>query len=283
MSRVCTHHPRVIPTADVKTIDDMRSAMTEQLSTPKSIKGQHLTGQIIAGLLPNIADALMKDDPALSPPSMMAAVFTQVADKAIASLMEETNAWEQTTTELFPMPPDELQQTCDAMAIELQRKLEEALNGSLPNLQSNPVFLEKKKEVDDNFNRPVKAMLKMNNERALTELAKTTIDSLTKDAKETLCEHLFTVITWKVVVAGPVLAYRDYQDRSTAVAGCELYRDEERTSFRTIQEQGPDATSYIEVVPTERFTLIVGDESSLVDDFDEHKFIGELQGALGVC
>ena len=257
--------------------------MTEQLSTPKSIKGQHLTGQIIAGLLPNIADALMKDDPALSPPSMMAAVFTQVADKAIASLMKETNAWEQTTTELFPMPPDELQQTCDAMAIELQRKLEEALNGSLPNLQSNPVFLEKKKEVDDNFNRPVKAMLKMNNERALTELAKTTIDSLTKDAKETLCEHLFTVITWKVVVAGPVLAYRDYQDRSTAVAGCELYRDEERTSFRTIQEQGPDATSYIEVVPTERFTLIVGDESSLVDDFDEHKFIGELQGALGVC
>jgi len=58
----------------VAKIDDLRRALAQQLSEPKLLNGHPLTGALIAGLMPELAEAMKSDAPALNPPSLMDSV-----------------------------------------------------------------------------------------------------------------------------------------------------------------------------------------------------------------
>lgn len=66
--------------AYVTKIDSLRGELASQLEQPKLIDGRPLTGFMISELLPQVAEAIKSDRPALSPPSLMDRVIAAEAE-----------------------------------------------------------------------------------------------------------------------------------------------------------------------------------------------------------
>ncbi|CAE8615294.1 unnamed protein product [Polarella glacialis] len=62
---------RKAPEFFIAKIHEIRSALAEQLAQPKLLDGRPLTGGVIAALMPELAEAMRSDAPALNPPSII--------------------------------------------------------------------------------------------------------------------------------------------------------------------------------------------------------------------
>ena len=65
------------------------NTLAQQLSEPKLLNGRALTGTMIAALMPELADAMRSDDPALNPPSLVDRVSAAQLQRAIQELIRK--------------------------------------------------------------------------------------------------------------------------------------------------------------------------------------------------
>jgi len=98
------------PEAYVDKIHEIRTSLATQLSEPKLLNGQQLTGRIIARLLPELAEEMRSNKPALNPPSLIERVAESEARDASAKLLDNFKQDLRAIDAKLPMPPDNLEQ-----------------------------------------------------------------------------------------------------------------------------------------------------------------------------
>lgn len=90
-------------------IDDIRNTFAQQLSEPKLLNGRPLTGSVIAALMPELAEAMRSNEPALNPPSLVDRVAAMEVQRAMDELVERAGKEADVLLGKLPLHGDQLQ------------------------------------------------------------------------------------------------------------------------------------------------------------------------------
>mmetsp|Transcript_123077 Transcript_123077/g.217952 ORF Transcript_123077/g.217952 Transcript_123077/m.217952 type:complete len:900 (+) Transcript_123077:74-2773(+) len=107
-------------------VDAMRQELASQLASPKLVAGRPLTGSLIATLLPQLAEEIKSEKPALNPPSLMDRVIEMEAQNLVDEIMKRAKTELESRVEKFlPMAPEQLSTEVET----IQKSLTDELQG----------------------------------------------------------------------------------------------------------------------------------------------------------
>lgn len=114
---------RDAPYSFVAKIDEVRKALAQQLSEPKLLNGQPLTGRLIAALMPELAAAMKSDAPALNPPSLMDTVAQAEATRVGEELSRNLSQGLAMLSDVMPLACGHLEEAMRSQRERFSSKL----------------------------------------------------------------------------------------------------------------------------------------------------------------
>jgi len=90
-------------------IDEIRNTFAQQLSEPKLLNGRPLTGSVIAALMPELAEAMRSNEPALNPPSLVDRVAAMEVQRAMDELVQKAGEESDAILVKLPLHCEQLQ------------------------------------------------------------------------------------------------------------------------------------------------------------------------------
>jgi len=104
-------------------VDEIRNTLAQQLSEPKLLDGKPLTGGVIATLMPELAEAMRSDEPALNPPNLVARVAAMEVQRAVEDLLRKGREDLDATCSRLPLSERELQKELEAFRDQIVQDL----------------------------------------------------------------------------------------------------------------------------------------------------------------
>lgn len=96
-------------------IDEIRNTVAQQLSEPKLLNGRPLTGSVIAALMPELAEAMRSNEPALNPPSLVDRVAAIQVQRTTEELFEKAGKDSEVILTKLPMHTQQLDKELAAL------------------------------------------------------------------------------------------------------------------------------------------------------------------------